>query len=226
MYPMESFEIDVAAVHHIEGTGLGNQDVEDVDVVQFSIGNVNEFRDIAAKVEQRMQLDGALGFAKPRPRKQRKAQIDGTGVERVHGVVQLDAEVLAGIQGARLGNEHLRKIRIDAPVAFFVSVGQRAPRPRAPDADLVELEFQDLQARDDLAQTLAVRQLGKGHAKELVVTGERALAIIAAIPSHTFGELVCGKKLHDLREYESTGVHKPSFSLSKREKYGQNTRTI
>ncbi len=37
---VESFEIDVAAIHHVEGPGLWQKFVEDVDVVHRAVGNV------------------------------------------------------------------------------------------------------------------------------------------------------------------------------------------
>ena len=60
---------------------------------------MNKLRNIAAQVEQGMQLDGAFGLAKFRPRKQRKAQIDGAGVESVNRVVQFYAKVFVGTEG-------------------------------------------------------------------------------------------------------------------------------
>ena len=39
---VESFEIDVAAIHHVEGTGLGQNLVEDVDVVHRAVGNADK----------------------------------------------------------------------------------------------------------------------------------------------------------------------------------------
>ena len=38
-----------------------------------SLRNMDEFRDAAAQVQKRMELDGAFGPAKSRPREQRQA---------------------------------------------------------------------------------------------------------------------------------------------------------
>jgi hypothetical protein len=39
---VETLEIDVAAVHDVDGPGLRQNLVEDVDVMHFSIGNADE----------------------------------------------------------------------------------------------------------------------------------------------------------------------------------------
>jgi hypothetical protein len=45
---IQSREVDVAAIHDVEGTGLRNQPVEDIDVVQLAVADVDKRRDIAA----------------------------------------------------------------------------------------------------------------------------------------------------------------------------------
>jgi hypothetical protein len=42
MEAVEPLEVEVAAVHDVEGAGLGNQYIEDIDVVQFAVGNVDK----------------------------------------------------------------------------------------------------------------------------------------------------------------------------------------
>jgi len=45
MQSVQTFEIEVASIHHVEGSRLGQQFVEDVDVVQFPIGDVDEVQE-------------------------------------------------------------------------------------------------------------------------------------------------------------------------------------
>ena len=45
---MEPVEVDIASVHDVEGAGLGDQQVEDIDVVQFAVADVQECGDVAA----------------------------------------------------------------------------------------------------------------------------------------------------------------------------------
>ncbi len=58
---IETLEIDEAAIHDIEGARFGQQLVEDIDLVHFAIADVEEGGNIAAQIQQRVQLDGCLG---------------------------------------------------------------------------------------------------------------------------------------------------------------------
>ena len=94
---IEAFEVEEATIHDVESARLGQQLVEDVDLVHLAITDVNEGGDVAAQIEQCMQLDGCLGRAEYRPRKYRQTQIDSRGVERLDGFLQIDAEGLLRI---------------------------------------------------------------------------------------------------------------------------------
>ena len=134
---------------------------------------MDKSRDIAAQVEQRVQLDRSLGRSEMRPRKQRQAQVDGRGVERVDGVLQVDAEGLVDIQRSRDADQALGEVGVDAPVAHVVGIGQRIARHRGANAQVVELGALRAQAGFDVAQTLAIGQLRERHAQELIQTRER-----------------------------------------------------
>jgi hypothetical protein len=78
-----------------------------------------------------VQLEGALNALEARPGKDRQAQVDGRGIERVNGLGKAGAEVVVGIEAARDVAERLGEVGIDPPVAAFVGIGQRAPRDRS-----------------------------------------------------------------------------------------------
>ena len=71
---MEPPEVDIATVHDVEGAGLGDEFVEHPGIVPARAGDVDESRDIAAQIEQRMELDGGLGALERRPGEQRQAE--------------------------------------------------------------------------------------------------------------------------------------------------------
>ena len=56
--------------------------------------------------------------------KERQAQVDGRGIECVRGIVQVDGEALVDIETARNPDQGLDEVRIEAPVAYLVGVGQ------------------------------------------------------------------------------------------------------
>ena len=66
------------------------------------------------------------------------------------------------------------------------------------------------QADLDIAQALAVSELGEGHTEELVETGKRFDVTIALITSDTAAEGFHGQMGHDLRKDIVTGRHEGS----------------
>ena len=65
---VKALEIDVAAVHDVERPGLGQNLVEDVDVMHLAVGNADKRGDIAMQIEQRVHFDGGFVLAELRPR--------------------------------------------------------------------------------------------------------------------------------------------------------------
>ena len=100
MQPVQALEIDVAAIHDVERARFRNQLIQDVHVVQLAVADVDEARDIAAQIEQRVHLHRRLGGSKRRPRKQRERQIDRGRVQRVGRIGQIDAKRLVDVQPA------------------------------------------------------------------------------------------------------------------------------
>src|ERR1700694_4474524 len=54
--------------------------------------------------------------AKSCPGKQRQAQIDGRGIQCIQVLIQLHAQRIVSIQGARNTDENLSEVGIDSPV--------------------------------------------------------------------------------------------------------------
>src|SRR6202023_2823464 len=56
-------EVEKASIHDVIRTGLGQQLIEDVDLVHLAVADMDEGWNVAAKIEQRMQLDRRFGRA-------------------------------------------------------------------------------------------------------------------------------------------------------------------
>ena len=125
MQDVEPLEVQIPAVHHVNRAGFGNEQVEDIDVVQLPVGDVDEARDRATQIEQRMHLYGGLGRAEKRPRKNRQAQIDRGRSERIDRFGEFHSKALDRVQPSGLTDQHLCEGGVDAPVAGFVGVRQR-----------------------------------------------------------------------------------------------------
>lgn len=82
--PVQSREIDVAPVHHVERARFDRQMVQNGDIVNFPVGNRHKSGNVAAQIQQRVPLHGSLAPSKLGSRKQRHAQVDGRRVERIH----------------------------------------------------------------------------------------------------------------------------------------------
>src|ERR1700730_12836814 len=64
----KALEIDIASVHDVERTGLGEDLIQNVHVVHFAVCNADKRRNIAVQVEQRMYLHRCFVLAKLGPR--------------------------------------------------------------------------------------------------------------------------------------------------------------
>lgn len=61
MRRVQTHKVHVAAIHHIERAGLEAQHVQHVHIVQLAVADVDEGRNGATQVQQRVQLDGRFG---------------------------------------------------------------------------------------------------------------------------------------------------------------------
>ncbi len=206
---VESLEIDVAAIHHVEGAGLGDDLVEDIDVVHLAIGDADKRGDIAVQVEQGVHLDGGFVLPELRPREQRQTQIDGRGIQRVEAVVEIHTDGIGGIEGPRDADQHVREVGEDAPVMRLVGVGQRRTRHLSTEAQVIQLGTQSTKACLDIAQALAISQLSKSHCQILVPAREAAQAGGAIVTSYATTKFPIRQEADQLREHRATLVHRP-----------------
>ena len=168
MKQIETLEVEIGAVHDIEGAGLRDEIVEGVDVVDFSLGNLDKRRDRAAQIQKRMELDGGFVFSESRPREKRKTQIDRGRVEGVDGLIQIDAERVVCIQMPSRTNQDLGKVGPEAPVADFVGMGQIVAGNSSADSHMIKFVAHGPKTGFDIAQAFPVTQLGEGHYQKLI----------------------------------------------------------
>ena len=119
--------------------------------VQFAVADMNEAGDVAAQVEQRMQLDRRFGRTKQSPWKYRQAQIDGGRIQRVDRFGEIDTKRFVHVERASNTDQALCKVGIDAPISNCIGIGQRVARHRAAKAHMVEFGGLAAQAGFDVA---------------------------------------------------------------------------
>ena len=179
--------------------------LQNVDIVQFSVGNQDKFGNVALEIQQRMQFDRPFGSPKLRPGKQRKAQVDRGGIQGVDRGVE--TEVVAQLELLGSLDEDLSEVGVDAPIALVIGMSKVAVRNRAVNTHVVEFGLHHAQTRLDFAQAVAVGQLGKRHDPKLLDTFVRADLVVAAIAVDARLKASPRNELHELRKNELAFVH-------------------
>ncbi len=180
----QALEIAIVATDDIEGASLGNELIEDVDVVELAVADMQESRDIPAQVEQSAELRGRPGRTERCPRKQRQTPIDSGRVEGVDCIGQLDSERLVRIELARHRNQPLYKLGDDTLIAHGIGVDQRVACNMRAKSHVIELVGLSAKTRFDVAQTLSKGQLRKDHDQQLLEAGEALDLVIPFVTCH------------------------------------------
>src|SRR5437899_7649230 len=150
---------------------------------------------------------------KLRPRKQRQEQVDGGRIQSVQTLLQIGANRIAGMQRPGDGDQNLREVGVDPPVACFVGISQGRALHLAAESHVVELAADGTKARFDVAKTLAVGQLSERHRQILIPTGQIFQIAITPVAGYALLELLVRKELDQLGEDGAPSVH-PALSLA------------
>ena len=75
---------------------------------------------------------------------------------------------------------------------------------------MIQLVWRGAQTGFNVSQTLAIGELGEGHAQELIPAGEAPQPVIAAVARDASAKLSIGKESDQLREHDAAKVH-PSW---------------
>lgn len=111
---------------------------------------------------------------------------------------RVPAPVVPGIQGTGQADEGLGEVGIQAPVALLVGVGEGIAGDAAAQSHMIEFILVCPQADLDIAQALAVGELGEGQAEELVEAGKGLDVAVAVITPDAAAEAVHGQVGHEL----------------------------
>jgi hypothetical protein len=131
-------------------------------------------------------------------------------------LLEFGTERFVGVEGGRLFDQDVSKIRKQPPVALFVRIRQRAASGGLANAAVLEFGAQGSQTGFDVAQALAVGQLGESQDQEVLVRGQRTDPMVAPIAADTLVEFVLGQFVHQLGEHRSAFVHNRFFPRMRR----------
>ena len=102
----------------------------------------------------------------------------------------------------------LGEVRMDFPWARRIRIGQRVVRNSlTTKPHVIKPPGLGAQIDLDIAQRLAVGQLGKGHGEELIQTREVLDLVFAPMVGHTAAKRAQRQIEHELRKYELALVH-------------------
>ena len=164
MQPMPAGEVEIAAIHDVGRAGFPDELVEDVDIMHTASGDTDDSGKVALAGKPGVEFDGGFAFPKRGPRKERKAEVNGGGVQHIRRRLEFKAERFIGLERGGLLDEHLREIGKAAPVPLFVGHRQRVTGGGLPDASVIELRAEGRQTGFDVAQTFAPGQFGEDGA--------------------------------------------------------------
>ena len=203
-------KVQIAPVHDVERAGLQNQDVQHIDLVHLAIADVDECWNGASQVQQGMELDGSLGFAKRGPVEQAQTQIDGGGVQRVDRVLELQPQVLVQVKLASAPDQNCGQVGPNAPIARLVGIGQGGAVNAVAKAHGVKFAGVGSQRHFDVAKALAPSQLGKGHGAKLLGASQAAYARVAAVALNDSRKACPWNEFHDLSKQGLADIHRKS----------------
>ena len=168
----EACKVHVAAIHDMESPGFEEERVEPEHVVLPGVGDMDAGGNRAAQIQLRVHFHAGLGPAEIGPREQGQRQVDGRGVQGMDRVLQIDPQVLPGIELPGLGHEPPGQVLPHPPIAPLVGLGERGARHGWAEARMVKRLGSGIQTGLDVAQALPPGELREDHADELLPAAE------------------------------------------------------
>ena len=135
---VKPFEVQISAVHDIEGSRFWNQDVKDIDVMACSLGDFDKRGNVSTEIQECMHFNGGFMLTERCPRKQGKTKVYGCRVQGVSDLLEFDAKVFIGVKATCLRNHDLAEVGVHSPIPFFVRLGNGAPRYSSSDTEMIE----------------------------------------------------------------------------------------
>ena len=202
MQSIETCEIQVTAIHDIERTSLDRHEVQHIDFVHLAVADKDKRWDCATQVQQSVQLDRALGFAKGSPVEQAQTQIDRGCVQRVDGFLQIESDnIRVAVELARATDQQCSDVRPNTPIARFVGIGQCRAMNAVTQSYRIKFARVGPKCYLDIAKTFASRQLRKGHHAKLLGAGHATNARVAAVAIDDATKACPRHEFHNLRFY-------------------------
>ena len=190
---VQPFEVVVASVEHVESALLVWYLVHGVHVVDRSLRDVEERRDLGLQVVKRVDLDPSLRPSEAGPLVNAQAKVHGGRVEGVN--VASKFEHVVDPLGTGLADHVVGVFLEDAVVPAGVGLRQVAECYALSKAQVIALVAVGGDDQGQVSQALAVAQLAEHQDEQLVPAGERLHIAVALVLVNDVAELVAVQEL-------------------------------
>ena len=210
-YQNKPREVHVAAIHQIEGSCFEEKAVEPAHVVLPRPGNGDAGWYRPTQVDLGVDLDTRLGLPKVGPWKQSQRQVDRRGIQGVDRIVQIQAEILSGIQRPGFAHQTFGEILPDTPVPALVGIGESRFGNWSAETKMIECFGPGVEAGRDVAQPVPGSHLGENHTGELLTESKMANRERGLVSLYYAVERLAVDQVENLGENEAAGVHGRKF---------------
>ena len=210
-YQNKPREVHVSAIHQIEGSGFEEKTVESAHVVLPRPGNVDACRNRPTQVDLGVDFDARLGLPKVGPWEQSQRQVDSRGIQGADRIVQIQTEVLSGIQRPRFAHQTLGEILPDAPVSALVGVGESRFGNWFAETKMIKCFGPSVEAGRNIAQPVPGGHLSENHTGELLPKSKMTDSECGLVTLYYAVERLTMNEVENLRENKAAGVHSWKF---------------
>ncbi len=190
--------------------------------MQLAVADLNEGGNLAPEVQQGVQLDGCLRFAKWPPVKRAQTQIDRCGNQCVDRVFEIELLVLVHIKLASAADHNCDQVGPDSQVAQLVGISQGRAMNGVAKSHGVQLARLGSMRHLHVAQALSPSQLSKSNDAKLLRASQAPHAQVAAIAGHYARKAYSWIELQGLREQGLADIHRKSPRGAKLGKLHEN----
>ncbi len=221
----ETFKIDVSSIEQIEASGFKKNRVEPIDVMYFTICDLNKHRQGTSEIELGMDLNCGLVRTEACPRKDRQAKVDGGRVNCVDcGLNVIDPARFIDAHFSSPIDKQQRELLEYSEIPLRVGVGQGTSGNRASKPEVIELRLPRPQTVLNIAQAFPEGKQCKCESQQVIPRGERRRLIVASILGNDSSEISLREEIDDLREYETSRMHEePLYPKSESKRFKSST---
>jgi hypothetical protein len=122
---VKALKVHIATIHDDIATGLRIDLVQHVNVTHFAVSDIDKNRNRTLQIDHGVKFHGTLGATKLGPGEQGQTQINGGGIQRINGRVEIQSQIGFSIQWPSHLNEALGEVGIDSPIPTLIGIGKR-----------------------------------------------------------------------------------------------------